>query len=82
MSNNDRYSSDLSGNGGSSSCPRPQLFLQLQYLDLTDCVGLGDAGVQMIVRSCAQLNCLYLRRCIHVTGKLFTQNSEIDSKND
>jgi len=61
-SNDHQYSSD------SNSCQsRPQLFLQLQYLDLTDCVGLGDAGVQMIVRSCAQLNCLYLRRCVHVT---------------
>ena len=64
-----RSSSDHQYSSDSNSCQsRPQLFLQLQYLDLTDCVGLGDAGVQMIVRSCAQLNCLYLRRCVHVTG--------------
>lgn len=64
-----RSSSDHQYSSDSNSCQsQPQLFLQLQYLDLTDCVGLGDAGVQMIVRSCAQLNCLYLRRCVHVTG--------------
>ncbi len=56
------------GYPGDLNSPRPQLYLQLQYLDLTDCVGLGDAGVQMIVRSCAQLTCLYLRRLVHVTG--------------
>jgi hypothetical protein len=66
----ERYGSDLNS-GSRSPCPRPQLFLQLQYLDLTDCVGLGDAGVQMIVRSCTQLTCLYLRRCAHVTGEYF-----------
>ena len=59
----ERYQSDL------SSSPRPQLYLQLQYIDLTDCVSLEDTGIQMIVRSCAQLTCIYLRRCVHITGK-------------
>lgn len=59
------YSSDL------SSSSRPQLYLQLQYLDLTDCMSLEDTGIQMIVRSCARLTCLYLRRCVHTTGKEF-----------
>lgn len=65
-SNGDRYSNDISPNA------RPQLYLQLQYLDLTDCVSLEDSGVQMIVRSCAQLTCLYLRRCVHITGMHFS----------
>ena len=59
------YSSEISSN------PRPQLYLQLQYLDLTDCINLNDSGIEMIVRSCSQLTCLYLRRCIHVTGNTF-----------
>lgn len=60
----ERYPNDLSSNS------RPQLYLQLQYLDLTDCVSLEDTGIQMIVRSCAQLTCLYLRRCAHITGRM------------
>ena len=64
--NGDRYANNLSSNS------RPQLYLQLQYLDLTDCVSLEDTGIQMIVRSCAQLTCLYLRRCVHITGKIIT----------
>ncbi|XP_032790547.2 LOW QUALITY PROTEIN: F-box/LRR-repeat protein 7 [Daphnia magna] len=59
--NGDRYKSDLCSNS------RPQLYLQLQYIDLTDCVSLEDSGIQMIVRSCAQLTCIYLRRCVHIT---------------
>lgn len=67
--NGDRYKSDLCSNS------RPQLYLQLQYIDLTDCVSLEDSGIQMIVRSCAQLTCIYLRRCVHITGK---ENKKID----
>ncbi|KAK2719325.1 F-box/LRR-repeat protein 7-like isoform X1 [Artemia franciscana] len=50
-----------------SHYPRPQLFLQIQYLDLTDCLGLQDAGLLVVVRNCTQLQCLYLRRCVHIT---------------
>ncbi len=67
----ERYPNDLSSNS------RPQLYLQLQYLDLTDCVSLEDTGIQMIVRSCAQLTCLYLRRCAHITGRILADTSHI-----
>jgi hypothetical protein len=42
--------------------------LALQYLDLTDCVGLGDIGLQTVVQTCPQLSFLYLRRCVLLTG--------------
>uniref|UniRef100_A0A6A7G4H0 F-box/LRR-repeat protein 7 n=3 Tax=Hirondellea gigas TaxID=1518452 RepID=A0A6A7G4H0_9CRUS len=41
--------------------------LYLQYLDLTDCFGLRDQGLHVIVRNCPQLLHLYLRRCINIT---------------
>ncbi|KAJ8953283.1 hypothetical protein NQ318_015865 [Aromia moschata] len=41
--------------------------LQLQYLDLTDCVAIQDSGLRVIVRNCPQLAYLYLRRCVQIT---------------
>ncbi|KAF2352175.1 Leucine-rich repeat [Trinorchestia longiramus] len=41
--------------------------LYLQYLDMTDCYGLHDPGLKVIVRNCPQLLHLYLRRCINIT---------------
>ncbi|KAE8746739.1 hypothetical protein FOCC_FOCC006487 [Frankliniella occidentalis] len=49
--------------------PEPPRRLQLQYLDLTDCEALEDAGLRVVVRNCPQLVYLYLRRCINITGK-------------
>lgn len=42
--------------------------LYLQYLDMTDCYGLQDQGLKVIVKNCPQLLHLYLRRCINITG--------------
>ena len=44
--------------------------LFLQYLDMTDCYGLHDPGLKVIVKNCPQLLHLYLRRCINITGNL------------
>ncbi|KAL7644487.1 UNVERIFIED_CONTAM: hypothetical protein RMT77_005319 [Armadillidium vulgare] len=41
--------------------------LYLQYLDMTDCYGLQDQGLKVIVKNCPQLLHLYLRRCINIT---------------
>ncbi|XP_044269488.1 F-box/LRR-repeat protein 7 [Tribolium madens] len=41
--------------------------LQVQYLDLTDCSGLQDSGLRVIVHNCPQLTHLYLRRCVQIT---------------
>nr|CAH7743368.1 unnamed protein product [Callosobruchus chinensis] len=41
--------------------------LQLQYLDLTDCVAVQDSGLMVIVRNCPHLAYLYLRRCVQIT---------------
>ena len=40
----------------------------LQYLDLTDCTSLGDAGLKMVVETCPQLFYLFLRRCTNISG--------------
>nr|XP_023017084.1 F-box/LRR-repeat protein 7-like [Leptinotarsa decemlineata]XP_023017085.1 F-box/LRR-repeat protein 7-like [Leptinotarsa decemlineata] len=50
-----------------NSGPEPPKRLQLQYLDLTDCVGVQDSGLMEIVRNCPQLAYLYLRRCVQIT---------------
>ncbi len=42
----------------------------LQYLDLTDCASLEDAGLKMVVETCPQLLYLFLRRCTAITGTL------------
>lgn len=49
--------------------PEPQRRLQLQYLDLTDCLAVQDNGLRIIVKNCPQLAYLYLRRCLQITGK-------------
>ena len=53
--------------------PMPQMLfkrqLNLQFLDLTDCLSLEDTGLKMIVEACPQLLYLFLRRCTNVTGK-------------
>ncbi|XP_067133603.1 F-box/LRR-repeat protein 7-like [Centruroides vittatus] len=41
--------------------------LYLQYLDLTDCHCIDDAGLEATVRHCPQLTHLYLRRCVQIT---------------
>lgn len=46
----------------------PPRRLLLQYLDLTDCSAIDDAGLKVIVRNCPQLVFLYLRRCVQITG--------------
>ena len=43
--------------------------LRLQFLDLTDCASLEDAGLKRVVESCPQLLYLFLRRCVNVTGR-------------
>lgn len=50
------------------SGPESPSRLQLQYLDLTDCIALQDNGLRIVVRNCPQLAYLYLRRCIQITG--------------
>lgn len=52
--------SSLSGRG----VPRQ---LYLQYVDLTDCQALEDAGVKALARGCPQLTHLFLRRCLRIT---------------
>lgn len=52
----------------------PPRRLQLQYLDLTDCGAIDDEGLQTIVRNCPQLLYLYLRRCLHITGRFAIQS--------
>eukprot|EP00096_Caligus_rogercresseyi_P014950 TRINITY_DN7405_c0_g1_i1.p1 TRINITY_DN7405_c0_g1~~TRINITY_DN7405_c0_g1_i1.p1 ORF type:complete len:571 (-),score=155.81 TRINITY_DN7405_c0_g1_i1:122-1834(-) len=48
--------------------PQPQRRqLNIQYLDLSDCVSLEDSGLKMIVESCPQLMYLFLRRCSNIT---------------
>lgn len=41
--------------------------LLLQYVDLTDCASINDAGLKTIVKNCPLLIYLYLRRCIQIT---------------
>lgn len=41
--------------------------LYLHYLDMTDCVGLQDAGLALITTHCMQLQFLFLRRCYQIT---------------
>ena len=43
--------------------------LSLQYVDLTDCHSLTDAGLKVIVHNCPQLQHLYMRRCDQLTGE-------------
>ncbi|XP_060516149.1 F-box/LRR-repeat protein 7-like [Cylas formicarius] len=45
----------------------PTKRMQLQYLDLTDCVVMQDGGLRIVVQNCPQLAYLYLRRCIQIT---------------
>lgn len=56
----------------------PPRRLHLQYLDLTDCPALENAGLKVIVRNNPQLAYLYLRRCVQITGK--QKNSLISNK--
>ncbi|CAH0562173.1 unnamed protein product [Brassicogethes aeneus] len=50
-----------------NSGPEPPRRLQLQYLDLTDCIALQDSGLEVIVHNCPQLAYFYLRRCMQIT---------------
>lgn len=47
----------------------PSRQLNIQYLDLTDCLGLSDEGLHTVVQTCPALNFLYLRRCVMVSGE-------------
>ena len=49
----------------------PSRQLNIQYLDLTDCLGLSDEGLHTVVQTCPALNFLYLRRCVMVSGEFF-----------
>ena len=49
----------------------PSTSLNLQFLDLTDCVRLMDAGLHLIAKNSPHLRQLYLRRCINITGKIY-----------
>lgn len=53
----------------SESHAMPPRQLYLQYLDLTDCCSIEDAGLRMIVKNCPQLLHFYLRRCVNITGE-------------
>ncbi|KAF4531428.1 hypothetical protein B566_EDAN004196 [Ephemera danica] len=55
----------------------PTRQLSLQYLDLTDCVGLGDLGLQTVVQTCPQLCFLYLRRCVLLTVKICNNAAQV-----
>ena len=52
-----------------SMAPSPPS-LNLQFLDLTDCVRLMDPGLHLIAKNSPHLRQLYLRRCINITGKI------------
>ena len=39
----------------------------LQYLDMSNCPALNDAGLQVIAAFCSNLTKLYLRRCSNIT---------------
>ncbi|KAK7487434.1 hypothetical protein BaRGS_00021275 [Batillaria attramentaria] len=43
--------------------------IYLRYLDMTDCVGLQDAGLSLIAAHCMQLQFLFLRRCVRITDQ-------------
>lgn len=49
----------------------PSRVLLLQYLDLTDCLRISDAGLLVIVRNAPHLLHLYLRRCINISGEIW-----------
>ena len=55
----------LQPNGAAPFCRRQ---LGLTCLDLTDCVSVEDSGLKMIVETCPQLQYLFLRRCVNITG--------------
>ena len=43
--------------------------LNLQFVDLTDCVSLEDSGLKIMVETCPQLIYIFLRRCYNITGE-------------
>lgn len=49
--------------------------LLLQFLDLSDCTRISDAGLQSIARNTPHLQHLYLRRCLSITG----EKKEVDA---
>ena len=53
---------------GAVNLPNLRRLDHLQYLDLTDCTSLGDAGLKMVVETCPQLFYLFLRRCTNISG--------------
>ena len=59
---------------GAVGAPFCRRQLGLTCLDLTDCVSVEDSGLKMIVETCPQLQYLFLRRCVNITGDylLFT----------
>lgn len=42
----------------------------IEYIDLTDCSAVTDAGLCALLHTCPSLQYLYLRRCTLVTGKI------------
>ena len=58
----------LQPSGGAASAPFCRRQLGLTCLDLTDCVSVEDSGLKMIVETCPQLQYLFLRRCVNITG--------------
>ena len=47
------------------------LTLNLQWVDLSDCGRLNDAGLHLMAKNSPHLKHLYLRRCINITGKIY-----------
>lgn len=42
----------------------------VEYIDLTDCGNVTDAGLCALLHTCPSLQYLYLRRCTLVTGNM------------
>ena len=45
--------------------------INLQWVDLSDCGRLMDAGLHLMAKNSPHLRHLYLRRCINITGKIY-----------
>lgn len=48
--------------------PAPSRTFYLQFLDLSDCTRLMDAGLRVIAKNSPHIQNLYLRRCVNITG--------------
>lgn len=64
--NCDSYCDTLSSCSVVPSSASRMIFLQ--YLDLSDCPRIVDAGLRMIVKNSPHLRNIFLRRCLNLTG--------------